>query len=343
MVTRTAGLPLGISVAAFIAIRRPKGWPLMIATVWAPLVIWAAWSRLHAGGASLYAQQLTGFYRADALHQIGAQLSTELPALMVAWLQIWMGESAPWSSLLVVAAFGLVSVSACVMRLLRGHADAIYATLYIAMLALWPWPSEATRLLYPVCPVLIGHGLWAIRLISSRLSHNVQNAAQYAVVATLVLLMLPSLLICAHRRLQNIPEDVRLVRHIPDYYLEHGRDAALATALLLTDLQKLPLYVGAADCVFTIKPSVVVLLTNRRALFPPPMTAAEDEFRGLLSQCRFAYLMNGQSPTFPESLYPRSRLSQNFRVLSTLRNRSDHGSDVLGELVELPVAKAQDR
>jgi hypothetical protein len=342
IMTRTAALPLALTVAVVIAVRRPKGWSLMISTIWAPFLVWAGWSRLHAGGASLYAQQMTGFYGADALNHFLAQLGSEIPALISAWSQMWVGESAPWSSMLAVAIFGVLSMAGCVMRLLRGQTDAVYATLYIAMLVLWPWPSEATRLLYPLCPILIGHGLWASGRIGSRIGHNMQNAVPYAFSAMLALVVLPSLLICAHRRLQKVPAELTLARQIPSYYVEHGRDAAIATALLLTDMQRLSERIPVDDCVFTIKPSAVLLLGERRAVLPPPADASDRDFAGLLRQCRYAYLMNGQSASFPEPFYPRSRLRQGYRSVSALSEPSGSVSgDLLAELVELPVAQSQ--
>lgn len=147
------------------------------------------------------------------------------------------------------------------------------------------------------------------------------------------LTMLPAFAVTAKRRFDPVPEEIQLVRYIPSYYVGQGENAAI-TALLINDLRRLGKLVAAEDCVFTIKPATVVLLAGRRGLLPPLPDTNDEDFHRLLGECRYAYLVIGQSATFPEAFYPGNRLPEGSRVLSGLWNTAGRG-ELLAELVDL--------
>lgn len=334
LMIRAAGVPLALATAVFLAWKRPRGWPVMVAVVWAPFLAWVIWSRVHATGVTIYTQQLSGLYGDDAVRHVFAQIASEFPALVAAWPASWVDQLTPWPQRLVVSACGCVCVAACFVRLGRPRFDAVYVVLYLIMLMLWPWPSEAPRLLYPVCPVLLGQGFWACKAVAARVGHDrAGRGFAYGLTIMLGLTILPTLMVTAKRRLQPVPEDMQLVRYIPNYYVGQGETAAI-TALLINDLQRLGRLVGADDCVFTIKPATVVLLAGRRGLLPPLADTNDEDFRRGLGACRYAYLMFGQSATFPEPFYPGSRLPERSQVISALWNKTGDG-ELLAELVDL--------
>jgi hypothetical protein len=201
----------------------------------------------------------------------------------------------------------------------------------------WPWPSEAVRFLYVIAPILLGYGICMAQLVSNRVDQSARWAIRFAVPVLLTVTILPNLFICVHRRFQEVPPDMTVIKHIAPYYSDFPQDRSLAVAMaqLLTNLPLLAQYVSPSDCIFQIKPSVVMLLAERPAYLPPPPSATDDEFSRGLRQCRYAYLVKGQSVTFPSAFYPRDRLHGEYRILTTLPDKMAPDGEALAELIDL--------
>ena len=331
VMTRSAGLPLLLAMAVEIVRTRPRRWPWMVVALTAPLLVWTIWSRLHASGVSSYAQQLSILYGTDALEHLRAQLTTEIPVLLRAWFAMWLNGPAPPPLTVTVGVFGTLVLLGCMVRIFQIRPDAIYAVLYLAMLSIWPWPDEASRLLYPILPVLVAQGLFVCDRILAKLG---RPRLSFAVIAVLAVAVLPSLAISAHRRLRDIPDPLRLLRYIPSYYSAQTEDAALVTARLINDFPRWAPLVAPGECIFTVKPALSVLLAAHKGVLPPPLSSSDREFHDQLQECRYAYLTVVQSPAYPEPFYPRSRLADGYRPLWILPDATLQ-EGILAELVEL--------
>jgi len=336
LLTRSAGLPLLLTLAIFIVIRRPSQWRAMLFVAGIPFVLWSFWTRLHGSGMSLIARSLQDSYAGDLWSHLATQINTEIQVLVVAWFGIWFGAPASWSLVAVVAVFGFICLVGLAARLRSGHFDAVYGLVYLALLLVWPWPSEASRLLYVIVPVMLGQGMWLLDRLSRRLHPALQPATQWAIAGLLMLAVVPGLAVCIQRRLQEIPIEAAALKHSAGYYSDFATDRQVATATLqlVDDMPSLALHVPPSDCVFAIKPSAIMLLAERNSLGPPPSSSDDIGFDHLLHQCRYAYLVKGQSATFPSAFYPRDRL-HGYRILSVLADKFDPRGGEIAELVEL--------
>jgi hypothetical protein len=336
LLTRSAGVPLLLTFTIFTVVRRQLNWRAMLLVAWVPYLLWSIWTRLHGSGMSFIVRELQNSYGVDPWSHLATQISSETQVLIVAWFGLWFGAPASWPLLAVVAAFGLLCVVGLTVRLGQGHFDAVYCALYLALLLVWPWPSEASRLLYVVIPILLGHGMWLLDRLSRRLRPRLQLAAHGVLAGLLTLAVLPSLAVCLQRRLQDVPIDAAAIKHSAGYYSDFATDrqVAIATMQLVDDIPSLARRVPPSDCVFAIKPSAIMLLAERMSLGPPPPGSDDIGFDRLLHQCRYAYLVKGQSATIPYAFYPRERL-HGYRVLSVLSDKIDPQGGEIAELVEL--------
>jgi len=334
---RTAGFSLLLTLTAFITFRRPAYWWAMILGAWTPFSIWVLWSRLHLSGASLYAHQLSSFYGHDLFRHMREQIITEAQALFDAWLASWLGGPAAWPLVLLVVSFGALCMLGWLAALRKWRFDAVYILFYMTMLLIWPWPGEAQRLLYVIVPIVVGYGIRTMGLVARWVGRHTRYPVQYVVPALLMFAILPPLLICVHRRLQEVPAEIAVVKYIPTYYSGFPQDyhVAVATAQILADLPQVSQRVPESECVFQIKPSAVVLLAGRMSRLPPPVDANDEEFTKSIKNCRYAYVMKIQSPTTRVAFYPRDRLRSEYRTLTVLPDKVAPDDGPLAELLEL--------
>ena len=336
VMTRTAGLPLLLTFTWLALRRQPRRWLLMLLAAWLPLLAWTILSHPQGGGGNQYITQLTTLYAQDPIAHLRLQLQSEAHALVGAWLGAWLGVAAPIELSQLAGGFGLIALAGWLHRLRQGSGGTVYLLLYLLMLLIWPWPGEAPRLLYVVTPLLIGHGLQAVRDLSAFLPPR-ERLLQITAVVVLALPLMASALATAQRRLAPVPTGLEVLRHIEGYYSDSAqeRHVALAQAQLIADMRGLAARVPAGDCIFQIKPSVTTLLSGRRSL-SPPLPATDDRiFAEQLRQCRYAYVMRLQSPTFPIPFYPMERLGAGYDVLWQLQDDATAGREALAELIEL--------
>lgn len=335
---RTAGFPLLVTATAFVLLRRPRQWGWMLLTAWAPFFAWMGWSHV-AGGGSQYGRQLLNQYSHDPLGHLLPQLAAESQSLINAWLADWLGFAAPHALIGLVRIFGLTGLAGCALRLFRGHPEALYVLLYLMMLLVWPWPGEAPRLLYAVIPLLIGYGLLVVEELSMLLT-RVGSTLPYGVLALLGIAVFPGVAITVQERLAPVPQGLELIRHVAGYYsddLRQERRVAWDQAQILADLHNLTTDVPAQECIFQIKSSVIQLVSGRRSLAPPLPSTDDRTFAQQMKQCRYAYLMKLQSPTFPVPFYPGDRLLGQYHVIRQLPDITSNSGEPLAQLVELPV------
>lgn len=338
LMVRTAGLPLLAALSLLLVAYRPGRWPALLLAAWLPFLSWLAWSHHHASGANLYAGQLLALYGHDGLAHLRDQVALEGAVLYSAWLSDWLGAAAPRELIGVIAAFGVLCLLGFIVRLVRLRFDALYGLLYVLMLLAWPWPGEAPRLSYVLIPVFMGQGLLLAWRLADRSGLRIAAMLKLALPGLLGLALLPDLLVTLQRRLLPVPPELAVVRHIGAYYSEDPRQgvaAAWMQARLIADLPKLADEVPAADCIFQIKPAVVMLLSGRRSLAPPPPATDDRTFAQKIGQCRYAYVMSLQSPTFPAPYYPLDRLGAQYHVIRQLPDVSSPNGGPLAALVEL--------
>lgn len=332
--TRAAGLALLLALTIVVTRKRPRQWLQMACVAWLPFLAWVAWSRLNAGGATHYVASLHDLYAHDFVDHLAIQLRSEAAALLTAWLALWLGAPASLSLAALLLAFGVVCSFGWFVALRNLRFDAIYLLLYLAMIFLWPWPSEAVRLFYVVIPLLLGYGF----CVASQFLRDggVRRLSAIGLIVAVSIPLVPALLVTLQRRLLAVPDDLALVRNVPSYYsdFEQDRELALATARLIKALPSIADLIPQSDCIFSIKPATVSVLTGRSARSPPPPTADDAEFSKDLRQCNYAWLMQGQSASVPFAYYPRDRLRDGYRIIAAVPDAA-HEGQYLAQLVQL--------
>lgn len=324
--TRAAALPLLSAYAVHLLLSRPRHWPWLLALAWTPPVLWVCWSKLHHSGASGYFEQWMNVYGQHPFAALATQLQTESRAIRDSWMLAWLGKSdAPPAMVYPVLAAGGICVVGCLWRLARLKFDAIYASLYLVQLLLWPFRAEAPRLSYVVIPVLLAQGLLLLRSNGAVWARTFGHA----LLAVLSLIMLPGLFLTLNRFAARLPPSLEAARHTADYYSDdRGRamtDAAAYTGIL-DNLRDLDHLLPRGECIFAIKPALVTLYSGRLAVAPPQSSVPDKVFEQGLRQCSYDYLMASASPAYPETLYPLQRLGSRATPLMNASTR--HGDSV---------------
>ena len=93
--------------------------------------------------------------------------------------------------------------------------------------------------------------------------------------------------------------------------------------------------VPETDCVFFVKPNILMLYSGRIAQQPPRVETGDPDFSREIGQCRYAYPVAGTTPSYPVALHPLQRLQGRYKILfKTYPNGADHDR-LVGLLVAL--------
>lgn len=313
---RSAFLPLGVAFLIWLAIARPLPFRQLAAPAllaWLPYVAWTLHRR--ALGADQYASLLT------AKNYAIAEIS--LPSAL--WVQPWRlveATAALWSDVggpVALAAAALVMLLAgvgCVLRLRENRLDAWFLAGYIALLLVWPFPTETARFLMGVYPLLLVSALSAIGAIARRWPARLRRLPPWALLVALPIAVAstPTALTYAQRASLVVPEPLLGDKREPAVFLAASDDEArlLAdvfgrTRLLLAEANtRLP----ADACVYALPPHIVRAFTGRRGE-PYPTDLADDPetARAALTRCDwflvFGWRTNRHSA---DQLYPSQAL-----------------------------------
>ncbi len=127
-------------------------------------------------------------------HWLGLVLTRALPFV------VWVA----WSKLHQT---GILCLVACLRRLLQLRFDAIYASVYMPLLLVWPFPAEATRLSYALIPVLLVETFSMVRALGTRQA-LIARMHPVSILGALTLAILPALLLTLHRFLEPLPQEL---------------------------------------------------------------------------------------------------------------------------------------
>jgi len=211
----------------------------------------------------------------QSVQDLPGYLAAQTLALAQAWasyIALYWTDDRPvvWvamSALLAAALAGLL------WRLLRNELDAWYVTAYLCVLALWPYPGQMLRFLFPVMPLLMLQGAWMI----VELARNCPRAAIAGLLAPALVL---SVALPAHAFLLGRAELARAGGMNPVYEWlrkpgaeEARRELGLQNAMM-ADLGGLRSTLPADAVVAFYEPSYVALLAGKRAV---PLPFPVDE------------------------------------------------------------------
>lgn len=315
VLTRSAGVALLIAFMLYLSWHRPGNiWPaILLATL--PVVLWH-FSGVHAGPG--YMAQLAEKYDSNSFAVLSRQIQTGVASMWEGWLG---NITTSRTNSLWVAVLGIHCLTGTLYRLFCRKLDAIYVTMYLVLIAVWPFPSEAKRLFYAILPILLVHGLSLAAVFPrAMLGRHAINPAILLYIAIIVLLAAPSLILTVNRYLQPLPEWA--ARHRQSHYWYAGDlrdpvDVLGSMGLIVETMRETPKLVPENECIYSIKPSVVALYAQRMGRSPPPESVTDDMFREMIKKggCRYFFLLSGSSPSYSTPLYPLNRLEGKFKTL----------------------------
>ncbi|MFW6078214.1 MAG: hypothetical protein ACODAE_01245 [Gemmatimonadota bacterium] len=196
--TRSAGLPLVVAAAGWLALERRWRPLLALGAVLAPVVVgWMLWGRVHGGtsyfdeflAVNPYAPALGGIGPLDVFGRIadnaGRYLGTHLPRMLMGY----DGEPVLAVGVLVAG----LGVAGWALRLRAGRTAVaeLFFPLYLGLLLLWPAVWAGDRFLLPLLPLIVAYAAEAVLAAVRRASPGAVRGAAIGVLAVALLAMAP--------------------------------------------------------------------------------------------------------------------------------------------------------
>ncbi|MGE0484472.1 MAG: hypothetical protein AB7Q81_10060 [Gammaproteobacteria bacterium] len=283
-ITRGVGLALigALVIGAFV--RRRRALPGILALAALPLVV----ARLAGQGSpGDYVEVFSG--RVADLARLPAVVITNIAAAGPGWAAVFQDHPATPAMLLAVLV-ALLALLGAWPRLRRLEPDAVYVTLYLGLVAVWPFPDFMTRFLYPLVPLVLLYFACGLRTCAARALPRMATERTLA-VASVGLVVLFIAVACwssplAQRYFAPPPGPLTTYR-TSRYWLSppapaRALDDLASKHAMTTFMRDLPRLVGPRECIHARHPAAVMLHAHRLA-FPAPAGTA----RPSRPTCRF--------------------------------------------------------
>lgn len=196
--TRSAGLPLLVAAAAWLAVHRRWRQLAVFAAVIGPLALWWYLRARHQGGVDYVGQ----FWWVDpyqpALGKIGvADLLARMKDNSVNYVTrhlpiLLFGVQGLTGLSLLIIAFALYGWGARFRHFARASVAELFLPLYIGLLLIWPAVWSGERFLLPALPFILFYAGDALVRITRLLSRSAARLLPAAAAALLVLIGIPA-------------------------------------------------------------------------------------------------------------------------------------------------------
>jgi hypothetical protein len=304
MLTRTAGVALLPAFATVLWRVRPRRWPAMLLVAIVPAVLWSA---LH-DSQNNYSNSFAELYAGAGLSEVVRMLQYQAVAAMIGLAS--NVTSAPGLSVLVLVMWAVAAIVAG-QRLIRGQPDAVYVGCYLALLVLWPFPAQATRLTWMVVPLLLGYLGLAADAVARRLA--LPGAVKWAPIGLLLPMALAAFAFTASRAAEARKSDHPEVAAYPHWYGtgERAKERGLFDAEIVAGIVALAPRVPEGDCIVSVRAPLVAYHGRRMSFSPPVETRPDGEFQQWLEArgCRHFLLFPLTGPLRSTLFYPYKRLA----------------------------------
>lgn len=248
---------------------------------------------------------------------------------------LWVNQVQPVHGVLLIP-LALASFVGCLRRIAERKIDAIALPIYLAVICVWPFPAELSRLLSALIPIVVVHA-WAGAMQLPRRVRPLSGRTLALVVASaFAVLGIDQSLALAHRALRPVESGLETYKRTPGYFwapTDAVADRALAFhASLIGILREIRAVVPArGECVYTIMPSMVWLYARVPAL-PIPLGLTEPAAaKARFTACR--YFLVGTATTLQSAEAPLYPLPLIEAWTETLRTASMPAADGDTELV----------
>lgn len=315
---RAANLALVAAFAVWLLQRKPvdkRDALLPIAIAIAPSLIWA-WHRHHLGAES-YASAFNPQFMISEMGGWPDALWLQPWRLFLAQIGNW-GDPGSAASLVV----GMVVVSlgfiGCMKRIRLAKLDAWFTAGSVAMLLLWPYPAEFSRLLLPLYPLMLAYaGEAASDLWFRKTLGPAERSAAPALIALLVGIAVaqgPATARFLHRAVMPVPAELSADKPRREYFTAATDAAALVSAERYARIRALveatPGVVPAGSCVYAADPRFLRIWRGIDARSYPRGLDSGSASRDLLAACDYFFLSSfGMTAIQMPPLYPADALT----------------------------------
>ena len=322
--TRTSGLALAGAFVLYVFVVQRRALPGCLLIVGVPVVAWSVWQP----GSAQYLASMAAIYDRQGLW---AQLFGNASHLWLAWQRCFAEPLMSGTTIFLPAGLAFAGLCGAAWRAGRLQLDGLYVVAYLGLLLAWPYPAEYERMLYPLVPVLLVHGVLAVQWAIPRFVALAPQPIAALFVSCALAAALPFILLVAHRlpQLPDIPGFEPYRRTVAWYYAEGetallniGYQRAITEALSDIWMQgRMP----PDACVLAIKPSVTSLCSRRLAYAPPYPTPDPNQYRERVhrSPCRALFMTQAVSPSFAQAYFPHALVADQIttgRLYSNLLN-----------------------
>jgi hypothetical protein len=216
-----------------------------------------------------------------------------------------------YAGVILLTITGILSILGLISRIKNKHFDGLYLLFYILMLLLWPFSPEAKRYLYPVFSVMILHAVYMVYLGGKYLKFGSSPIVLF-IVAILIYNM-PALAMTYTRYTEDLPDDYIAYRHTATWYRNERQAGLRRIAIKKTIIEAMHAVKQAVpedQCVYSIKPSIVGMYSDRMSIQTPLEKLSDQDFMNEVTEkgCQFFFVLPFSSISYRTPLYPAKRI-----------------------------------
>ena len=320
MVIALATLTRAIGIALYAPLllallRAPRREALLaLAASVLPVLIWSV---LHRSKVS-YTDALGLIYSGDHWGILRSQLASELPALRNGFGGNFLLQSPlrPIADIL-----GLICLAGTLWRTIKLKPDALYTTVNLLILLVWPYPEEAQRFLWVLLPLLIVQPLlafsgWRSEPPSARVPRLLTGMLSVPILA----MTIPAFALASDRYRAAAYTDLPEARTFASWYgedVDHAWDVVSIQTAIINSMHRITEDVPVNDCVISTRPDLINYFGRRRSYFPPLNSTQDPYFDRQLRApgCHFVFGMSSADWRYPVTMFPLAKLGKNLDVV----------------------------
>jgi hypothetical protein len=246
------------------------------------------------------------------------QLAEELPALHLGFSSSLSYLDQP---LVLADIIGFLCLASALVRAAGMKLDAVYVITHLIILAVWPYPAEASRFLWVLLPVLFAQPPLLLAQWLKQRPLALPCRSLYGFIGGAVLLMaLPgiSFALSRYKDAGEIPlKDAQCYLwwyavDTQDDFVNAGVEAAIVDVL-----KRSSAVVPEGDCILSPRPDFTAYLSRRRSYLHPLPAVDDAGFESSLraQACHYALVYLATDRLYPIPMYPAQRLAGYSEVL----------------------------
>lgn len=290
--TRTAGIALLVAFWIWVIVeKKPSPLKLIIISL-GPLLIWKIAGKLFYQSQD-YGFSLEEIYSGKELTGVMSYIGNQLSAYWQA-LHAYIDRSTNTYSTAAVFIIVFGAVPGFIRRLRKRKLDACYFPVYLAMIVIWPYPSHAARLLYPVMPLLFLYLVESLDMLNLPGKSTLKRPVAYGALVLITASMAPSSLGILERAIYTpaqLPENFKATT---TWLGEKDPNIGLNNALIIQSvyqgMSSAREFVPLNSCVYTVH-FEAFMLHGRRAAFPLLPRHIKDGAITEKNRCEYVYVI----------------------------------------------------